>query len=92
MLALVLLVLLWKRLRAEVRAYAVSSLLLLAGYISFYARYTYWAGDFAWGDRYVSTAVRNGGAACGAAAAALSRKSAAVGFGAVASRSSRSAS
>jgi hypothetical protein len=55
--ALVLLVLLWKRLDAEVRAYAVASLLLLAGYIGFYARYTYWAGDFAWGDRYVSTAV-----------------------------------
>ena len=47
---------LWKRLAPEVRAYAVTSLLLLAGYISFYARYTYWAGDFAWGDRYVSTA------------------------------------
>jgi hypothetical protein len=56
-LALVLLVLLWKRLAVEVRAYAVTSLLLVAGYISFYARYTYWAGDFAWGDRYVSTAV-----------------------------------
>ncbi len=56
-LALVLFVLLWKRLEAEVRAYAVTSLLLLVGYISFYARYTYWAGDFAWGDRYVSTAV-----------------------------------
>jgi len=56
-LALVLLVLLWKRLAVEVRAYAVTSLLLLVGYISFYARYTYWAGDFAWGDRYVSTAV-----------------------------------
>jgi len=56
-LALVLLVLLWRRLGTEVRAYAVTSLLLLAGYISFYARYTYWAGDFAWGDRYVSTAV-----------------------------------
>ena len=55
--ALVLLVLLWKRLDAEVRAYAVASLLLLGGYICFYARYTYWAGDFAWGDRYVSTAV-----------------------------------
>jgi hypothetical protein len=41
----------------EVRAYALSSLLLLLGYIFFYARYTYWAGDFAWGDRYVSTAV-----------------------------------
>jgi hypothetical protein len=56
-LALVLLAVLWKRLAVEVRAYAVTSLLLLAGYISFYARYTYWAGDFAWGDRYVSTAV-----------------------------------
>lgn len=55
-LALVLLALLWKRLGSEVRAYAVTALLLLVGYISFYARYTYWAGDFAWGDRYVSTA------------------------------------
>jgi hypothetical protein len=55
-LALVLLALLWKRLDAEVRAYAVTSLFLLAAYISFYARYTYWAGDFAWGDRYVSSA------------------------------------
>jgi len=35
----------------------VTSLLLMAGYITFYARYTYWAGDFAWGDRYVSTSV-----------------------------------
>ena len=56
-LALVLLLLLWKRLSPEVRSYAVISLLLLAGYIGFYAHYTYWAGDFAWGDRYVSTAV-----------------------------------
>jgi hypothetical protein len=56
-LALLLFVLLWKRLSAEIRAYAVASLFLLAAYISFYARYTYWAGDFAWGDRYVSTAV-----------------------------------
>lgn len=56
-LALVLLALLWNRLTAEVRAYSVTSLLLLLGYLCFYARYTYWAGDFAWGDRYVSTAV-----------------------------------
>ena len=56
-LALILLLLLWNRLSPEVRAYAVTSILLLLGYISFYARYTYWAGDFAWGDRYVSTAV-----------------------------------
>jgi hypothetical protein len=56
-LAIVLLVLLWKRLSPEARAYGVTSLLLMLGYISFYARYTYWAGDFAWGDRYVSTSV-----------------------------------
>jgi len=31
--------------------------LLLVAYISFYARYTVWSGDFAWGDRYVSTTV-----------------------------------
>jgi hypothetical protein len=54
---LLLLVLVWRRLEPEVRAYAVTSLLLLFGYIAFYARYTYWTGDFAWGDRYVSTAV-----------------------------------
>jgi hypothetical protein len=56
-LAIFLLVWLWKRLAPEVRAYGVISLLLLLGYISFYARYTFWAGDFAWGDRYVSTSV-----------------------------------
>ena len=57
-LALVLFVMLWKRVGNEVRAYTVTALLLLVGYISFYARYTYWAGDFSWGDRYVSTAVQ----------------------------------
>lgn len=55
-LALVLIIWLWRRLATEVRAYAVASILLLLGYIGFYARYTYWAGDFSWGDRYVSTA------------------------------------
>jgi len=57
LLAILLLVILWKRLPAELRAYSVTSLLLLLSYISFYARYAYWAGDFAWGDRYVSTTV-----------------------------------
>jgi hypothetical protein len=56
-LAIVLLTLLWKRLSPEVRAYGVTSLVLLIGYICFYAKYAYWAGDFAWGDRYVSTSV-----------------------------------
>ena len=53
-----LFVLVWKRMEPDVRAYAVTSLLLVIGYIAFYARYTYWTGDFAWGDRYVSTAVQ----------------------------------
>jgi hypothetical protein len=57
LLAIVLLVALWKRLSPEIRAYGMASLLLLLGYICFYAKYTYWAGDFAWGDRYVSTSV-----------------------------------
>ena len=56
-LAIFLLAWLWKRLTPEVRAYGGASLLLLLGYICFYARYTFWSGDFAWGDRYVSTTV-----------------------------------
>jgi hypothetical protein len=47
----------WRRFPPQVRAYLVASLLLLLAYIAFYARYTVWSGDFAWGDRYVSTAV-----------------------------------
>lgn len=56
-LAIFLLMFLWRRLSPEVRAYGVATLLLLLAYICFYARYAYWAGDFAWGDRYVSTSV-----------------------------------
>jgi hypothetical protein len=56
-LAIVLSLLLWKRIALALRAYAVATLLLLLAYICFYARYTYWSGDFAWGDRYVSTSV-----------------------------------
>ncbi len=47
--------LVWRRLRADVKAYLVMAFVLLFAYISFYARYTVWSGDFAWGDRYVST-------------------------------------
>jgi hypothetical protein len=54
-LAIFMFIGLWKLLSPEIRAYGVTALLLLLAYISFYARYTFWAGDFAWGDRYVST-------------------------------------
>ncbi len=48
----------WKRLAAAVRAYMICAWLLLFAYICFYAKYTVWTGDFAWGDRYVSTAAQ----------------------------------
>jgi len=54
-LTAVLAVLLWKRFRPEIKAYIAAFTLLLFAYICFYARYTVWSGDFAWGDRYVST-------------------------------------
>jgi hypothetical protein len=55
-LTIVILVLAWKRFRPEIKAYLIAAFLLLLAYIGFYARYTVWSGDFAWGDRYVSTA------------------------------------
>jgi hypothetical protein len=56
-LALVLTVVLWRRMGPVVRAYAVATLVLLAAYMLLYARYFAWAGDFAWGDRYISSVV-----------------------------------
>jgi hypothetical protein len=56
-LGLVLTVVLWRRMSPVVRAYAVAMLALLAAYIVLYARYFAWAGDFAWGDRYISSVV-----------------------------------
>lgn len=56
-LSLLLTIVLWKRLTPAVRAFLVASFIMLAAYIVFYARYNWWAGDFAWGDRYISSAV-----------------------------------
>jgi hypothetical protein len=49
-------VLVWMHLYRDVKAYMITALVLLLAYICFYAKYTVWSGDFAWGDRYVSTA------------------------------------
>jgi hypothetical protein len=56
-LTILLAVFTWRRFSPEVKAYVVAAFLLVLTYISFYARYTVWSGDFAWGDRYVGTAV-----------------------------------
>ncbi len=56
-LTILLAAVLWKRLGPDARAYLVSVFLLLLADLSFYARYTVWSGDSAWGDRYVSAAV-----------------------------------
>jgi hypothetical protein len=57
LLTILLSLVLWRRLCPAIRAYLTSTGLLVLGYISFYARYTVWSGDSAWGDRYVSSAV-----------------------------------
>jgi hypothetical protein len=57
-LAVLIGVVVWRHFGPAIRAYLVSFGLLLFAYISFYARYTDWSGDTAWGDRYVSTAAQ----------------------------------
>jgi len=57
-LTILLCVLAWKRFNAPVRAYLIAFGALLLSYLSFYARYTDWAGGTAWGDRYTSTSVQ----------------------------------
>ncbi len=47
----------WKRFTPAIRAYTIATSLMLMAYNCFYARYTVWSGDDAWGDRYVSTSV-----------------------------------
>ena len=54
-LMLLLIVIAWKRFSPVVKAYVVSGFAMLFAYISFYARLSFWSGDFAWGDRYVAT-------------------------------------
>lgn len=56
-LTLLLIVFAWKRFSPVVKAYLLASFSLVLAYICLYARYTVWSGNFAWGDRYVSTAV-----------------------------------
>jgi hypothetical protein len=56
-LALLVMVLLWRRMTPAVRAFSGATLLLLLGTTAFYAGYDSWGGDYAWGDRYLSSAV-----------------------------------
>ena len=43
---------------AQIRAYLTAFGALLLVYICLYSKFTVWSGDFAWGDRYVSTAAQ----------------------------------
>ena len=56
LLTILVCMLAWRHFRRDVKAYVITTWLLLFAYICFYAKYTIWSGDFAWGDRYVSTA------------------------------------
>jgi hypothetical protein len=57
-LSIVLSVLAWRRFSPAVKAYLLSMAALVLVYICFYARYFEWSGNFAWGDRYVSSSVQ----------------------------------
>jgi hypothetical protein len=46
----------WKYFSPAIKSFVIAAFLLVLGYICLYARYTVWSGNFAWGDRYVSTA------------------------------------
>jgi hypothetical protein len=46
----------WKYFSPAIKSIVIAAFLLVLGYICLYARYTVWSGNFAWGDRYVSTA------------------------------------
>jgi hypothetical protein len=48
----------WKKFRPEAKAYYAAFGALLIAYLSFYAKYTVWSGDTAWGDRYAATAAQ----------------------------------
>jgi hypothetical protein len=58
LLTVILALVTWRRFRPEIRAYLIAFGVLLLAYICFYAKYTVWSGDFAWGDRYVSTSAQ----------------------------------
>jgi hypothetical protein len=58
LLSILLTAFLWNRLTPAVRAFIVATFVMVAAYIVFYARYNWWAGDFAWGDRYISSAIQ----------------------------------
>ena len=58
LLTLLLSLLVWKNFHSHIKAFLVAALALLAMYIFFYAKYYEWSGDFAWGDRYITTPVQ----------------------------------
>ena len=58
LLVLIVAVFAWRSFRPEIKAYLAAFGLMLFAYVSFYAKYTDWSGDAAWGDRYVATAAQ----------------------------------
>jgi hypothetical protein len=56
-LTLVLLIRFRTKIARPIKALLFSLVVLLFAYISFYAKFFAWAGDAAWGDRYVATSV-----------------------------------
>lgn len=58
LLTIVLSMRIGRRMRAEVAAFLVGSVALLATYVAFYARYVHWEGGTSWGPRFVLVPVQ----------------------------------
>ncbi len=56
-LCLLLALLLWRRFAAEITYYVLSLGVISIAYIAVHARFWFWSGDVAWGDRYLTTPV-----------------------------------
>jgi hypothetical protein len=61
LLTILVAVLGWKYFTPAIKSFVIAAFSLVLGYICLYARYTVWSGNFAWGDRYVSTAAEIAG-------------------------------
>src|SRR6266849_4768929 len=58
LLTILLAILIWKRFRPDIQAYLIAGSCLLGAYILVYASYYDWSGDYAWGDRFITTPVQ----------------------------------
>lgn len=58
LLTVLLCLLMWRKFHPEVRTLLLTGYSLCGMYLLFYAKYYDWSGDWAWGDRFITTPVQ----------------------------------